>query len=76
MLLKLCKVGRRIVWIKASLFETFIILRLITICEMLGLLVGLAWHSVESVAVEIHLNVLWIHALQIAHHLRDTLEQI
>ena len=75
LLLKLCEVGRRVVWIKAF-FETIIILRLITICEMLGLLVGLAWHCVKSVAVEVHLDVLWIHALYIAHHLWYAWEQI
>jgi hypothetical protein len=77
-LLKLCKIGGRIVRIEASFIETIIILRLllIAVTEMLGLLIGLAWHCVESVAVEVHLDVLWIHALKIAHHLRDALEKV
>jgi hypothetical protein len=79
LLLKLCEIRRGVVRVEAATFlETFVILRLIiTVTEMLGLLVlGLAWHSVESVAVEVHLDVLWIHALKVAHHLGDALEKI
>lgn len=79
LLLKLCEIRRGVVRVEAAtFFETIVILRLIiTVTEMLGLLVlGLAWHSVESVAVEVHLDVLWIHALKVAHHLGDALEKI
>jgi len=78
-LLKLCEIRWGVVWVEATaLFETLIILRLIiAVTEMLGLLVlGLAWHCVESIAVEVHLDVLWIHALKVAHHLGDALEKI
>jgi hypothetical protein len=79
LLLKLCEIWWGVVWIEApTFFETFVILGLIiAVTEMLGLLVlGLAWHCVESVAVEVHLDVLWIHALKVAHHLGDALEKI
>jgi len=59
------EIGRGVVRIETAFIETFVILRLllIAVTEMLGLLIGLAWHCVESVAVEVHLDVLWIHAL-------------
>lgn len=78
LLLKLCEIGGGVVRIETAFVETFVILRLllIAVTEMLGLLIGLAWHCVESVPVEVHLDVLWIHALNIAHHLRDALEKI
>ena len=83
--LKLRKMRRRIVWVKSTLFWavliiSIVILIVIRILEMLMVLLKLrlTWHSmsVESVAIEIHLNVLWIHTLNIAHHARYVREKV
>lgn len=66
----------RVVRIESRALIILLLLRLVNICEMLRLLIWLAGHRVEGVAVEVHLDVLWIQALQTSHHLGDALEEV
>jgi hypothetical protein len=87
LLLKLSKVLIiRIIRVETSLFRavlflSIIILMLISMLKMLMILLKLwlTWHriSVKSIAIEVHLYVLWIHTLDIshvAHHARNIRE--
>ena len=75
---------RGIVWVETTLFRAVIIINIIVlIVRVMKILVvllklWLTWHriSIYYVAIDIHLYVLWIHALNISHHPRNIREKV